>query len=89
MTSGMAEISQDAESAEQMSVEHVTTAARCPACVLTLDLDDERPRLGLVRWKIAVSARIRIGTAVHFDCPNGHSSEDDPDLLKAFHSRRF
>jgi hypothetical protein len=89
MTSGMAELSQDDRSVDQGVVELVTTAARCPACVLTLDLDDERPRLGLVHWRVAARARIRVGTAVHFVCPNGHSSEDDPDLLKAFYSRRF
>ena len=84
MTGGVADVANGAT-----SVEHVTTAARCPACVLTLDLDDERPRLGLVRWDVDVSGHLRVGTAVRFDCPNGHSSDDDPALLKAFYSRRF
>jgi hypothetical protein len=82
MTAGAADVAADAT-----SVEFVTTASRCPACVLTLALDDDRPRLGLVHWTI--KGPLRVGTAVHFVCPNGHTSEDDPDLLKAFHSRRF
>ncbi len=65
-----------------------TTETPCPICVMTLSFDDERPRLGVVRWDI-VGLGLRMGTAVSFECPNGHSSTDDPALLKAFPSRRF
>jgi hypothetical protein len=84
MTSGMTELT-----GELAAVEHVSTTVRCPACVVTLDLDDERPRLGMVRWKVVGDDRLRVGTAVQFDCANGHSSEDDGDLLRAFPRRRF
>ena len=65
-----------------------TTETPCPICVMTLSLDDERPRLGVVRWDI-VDLELKMGTAARFECPNGHSSDDDPDLLKAFPRRRF
>jgi hypothetical protein len=83
MTSGMAEVASDA------LAEQLTTPGRCPVCVTTLSLDDDRPRIGTVRWDVSGQARLRIGVAVGFDCPNGHSSDLDPTLLKAFHSRRF
>jgi hypothetical protein len=58
--------------------------------VMTLSLDDERPKMGTVRWKIvAADHGLRIGTAESFTCPNGHTSDEDPELLKAFPSRRF
>jgi hypothetical protein len=84
MTSGMAQVALELAPAEQL-----TTEGRCPVCVLTLPLDDDRPRVGTVSWEISPSDRVRIGVAVRFECPNGHSSEDDPALLKAFRSRRF
>jgi hypothetical protein len=84
MSSGAADVAEHATSAE-----HVTTEARCPVCVMTLPLDDDRPRLGTVRWKIVANMRLNVGIAVWFECPNGHSSADDPTLLKSFHSRRF
>lgn len=67
----------------------VETRAPCPACMTTLSLDDERPKRGTVRWELIAHARLKIGTAVTFECPEGHFSEDDPQLLKAFPSRRF
>ncbi|MGY1807691.1 hypothetical protein ACI8AF_10000 [Blastococcus sp. SYSU D00669] len=67
----------------------MSTTVKCPACVMTLDLDDDRPRLGMVRWKLAGDDRLLVGTAVQFFCANGHSSEEDPELLRAFRSRRF
>jgi hypothetical protein len=54
-----------------------------------LSLDDDQPKFGTVRWKIVAHARLKLGTAVNFDCPKGHSSDEDPHLLKAFPSRRF
>jgi hypothetical protein len=83
MTSGMAEVASDAPA------EQLTTPGRCPVCVTTLSLDDDCPRIGTVHWDISAQERLRIGVAVRFECPNGHSSDDDPTLLKAFHSRRF
>lgn len=70
-------------------VEHRTTEARCLECVMTLSLDDDQSKLGTVHWEVVSSATLKLGTAVRFTCPNGHSSDDDPQLLKAFHSRRF
>ncbi len=67
----------------------VETRTTCPACLMTLALDDERPKRGTVRWEFVSRFRLKMGTAVSFDCPNGHSSQHDPDLLKAFPSRRF
>ena len=67
-----------------------TTEGRCVVCLTIRSLDDDRPTLGTVRWKItAHDSGLKIGTAVSFLCLNGHSSEDDPELLKAFPSRRF
>jgi hypothetical protein len=85
MTAGIAEVSAGAT-----RIELRTTSARCPVCVMTLSLDDEQPKVGTVRWRV-VSARsgLEIGTAESFECPNGHTSADDPALLKAFPSRRF
>lgn len=85
MTAGLAEVSAAAN-----PVERREAPARCPVCVMTLPLDDERPKMGTVRWKIVSAGRgLRIGTAESFACPNGHTSDDDPELLKAFLSRRF
>ena len=82
MTSGVARVSTD-------SVAHVTTEATCPLCAIVLALDDEKPRTGTVRWELLPGFRFSVGKAVSFECPNGHSSVHDPDILKAFHSRRF
>jgi hypothetical protein len=83
MSTGVADVGAPAE------VEYRTTAAPCPLCMITSPLDDERPKSGLVRWEVKPALRLEIGAAVHFECPNGHSSEDDPDLRKAFPSRRL
>ena len=83
MTAGVAELLPGA-------IEVRTAEARCPECVMTLSLDDEQPKMGTVRWEIvATEYGLRIGTAESLECPNGHSSEDEPELLKAFPSRRF
>jgi hypothetical protein len=84
MISGVADPLQVVACAESRS-----TPTTCPICVMTLPLDDERPRTGTAIWEILPKSRVKIGTAVRFECPNGHSSEDDPELLKAFPSRRF
>ena len=84
MTSGTAEVVQGIAPVEQ----HITHVS-CPVCVLTLSLDDDTPRTGWILWDIHLRPRARIGVAVRFECPNGHCSDDDPALLKAFPSRRF
>lgn len=85
MTAVVAEVS-----AAGISFELRTAEARCPVCVMTLSLDDERPKVGTVRWKIvSTGSGLQIGTAESFECTNGHSSADEPELLKAFPSRRF
>jgi len=71
------------------AVEYRTTEGRCLVCVTTLSLDDDRPKMGTVRWRVVARGRVQLGTDVSFDCPNGHSSNVDPRLLKAFPSRRF
>ncbi len=65
------------------------TEMPCLICMTALPLDDEQSRVGVVRWRIASSVGPRLGTAVSFECPNGHSSNDDPELLRAFPRRRI
>jgi len=69
--------------------EYRTTDVPCLICLTTLSLDDERSKVGALRWRIAQDSGLRIGTAVSFECPAGHSSNDDPGLLKAYPRRRF
>jgi len=84
MTSNVADVSET-----EVREEYRTTETPCLICMTNLPLDDERSRVGAVRWRLASDLGPRIGTAVSFDCPNGHSSGDDPELLKAFPRRRF
>ena len=65
------------------------TSVRCLTCVTTMPLDDDRPKMGTLRWRVATDSTVTIGRAVSFYCPNGHSSDTDPQLLKAYPSRRF
>jgi hypothetical protein len=73
----------------ESTVGYRTTDRRCLTCLTTQSLDDDRPTMGTVRWRIADVSGLTIGTAVSFECLNGHSSEQDPELLKAFAKRRF
>jgi hypothetical protein len=66
-----------------------TTEVPCLDCVTTMSLDDDQTKTGTVRWKVTANPRMRMGVAVSFECPQGHSSEADPELLKAFPPRRF
>ena len=84
MTSSVAEVSE-----AEASAEYRTTGVPCLICVTTLSLDDDQSKTGKVRWKVVASVRVQMGTAVSFECPQGHSSEADPELLKAFPPRRF
>jgi hypothetical protein len=84
MTSSVADVAND-----EGTVEHQTTTRRCLTCLITRSLDDDQPALGTVRWKVTSRDRIKVGIAVSFECLNGHSSDEDPDLLKGFPSRRF
>jgi len=84
MTSSVADVSQT-----EVGYEYRTTEMPCLMCMTSLPLDDEQSRVGVVRWRIASDTTLRLGTAVSFECPNGHSSDDDPELLKAFPRRRF
>jgi hypothetical protein len=74
---------------ESAAEEYRVTSVRCLTCVTTLSLDDDRPKMGTLRWRVTSNSRVTIGRAVSFDCPNGHSSATDPQLLRAFPSRRF
>jgi hypothetical protein len=74
-----------ADGAEQ----YRTSDGPCVACVTSHALDDDRPKRGTVRWEVTRTGRLTTGVAVSFECPNGHSSEDDPALLKAFRRRLF
>ena len=47
MTSGVSRVSTDA-------LAHVTTEATCPLCSIVLELDDEKPRTGTVRWELSL-----------------------------------
>jgi hypothetical protein len=84
MTTSIVEVS-----ATEAAYEYRTTELPCVVCMTVLPMDDEQSRSGVVRWKIATDVGPSLGTAVSFECPNGHSSEDDPELLKAFPRRRF
>jgi hypothetical protein len=75
--------------ADTGAVEIRTSDAPCVVCVTSCSLDNDRPRPGVVRWAVRRQGRLSIGRPIAFDCPNGHSSEDDPALLKAFRSRLF
>ena len=84
MTSSVAEVF-----AVEAPAEYRTTWAPCLICVTTLSLDNDQPKTGKVRWKVVPNVRLQIGIAVSFECPQGHSSEADPQLLTAFPPRRF
>ena len=84
MTSSVADVSETEALAECR-----TTEVPCLVCVMSLSLDDDQPKVGRVRWKVVANSRLKMGTAVSFECPQGHSSEADPELLKAFPPRRF
>ncbi len=83
VTSSLADVQTEAPD------EYRTTETPCLVCMTTLSLDDEKPRTGAVRWRVARERGLTMGSAVSFDCPNGHSSDEDPELLKAFPRRRF
>jgi hypothetical protein len=73
----------------QAVTDHRTTELPCLICLTTMSLDDDRPKLGAVRWQLSPYFGLTRGKAISFECPQGHSSEGDPDLLKAFPSRTF
>jgi hypothetical protein len=74
---------------EETAVTSRTTEGPCITCVLSHSLDDDRPKLGTVTWVVRQVGRLATGIPTHFGCPNGHTSDDDPALLKAFQSRLF
>ena len=84
MTSHVAAVSES-----EAAYEYRTTEMPCLICMTALPMDDEQSRVGVVRWRVASDPGLRMGTAVSFECPNGHSSNDDPELLRAFPRRRF
>ncbi len=84
MTSSVADVPET-----EVAHEYRTTEAPCVVCMTALPMDDERLRVGVVRWRIASNSGPRMSMAVGFECPNGHSSTDDPELLKAFPRRRI
>jgi hypothetical protein len=83
MTSSVAGLS-EAEVADER-----TTEMPCVMCLTTLSLDDDRSKVGTVRWNVVTNFGLKVGIAIDFECLNGHSSKDDPELLKAFPRRRF
>jgi hypothetical protein len=85
MTSGVADDVAKVES----GIEVRTTELPCVVCLTTMSLDDDQPKLGTVQWQVSPYFGLKRGKAVGFQCPNGHSSENDPDLLKAFPPRTF
>lgn len=82
------EVADDAAEVEA-GIHFRTTELPCVVCLTTMSLDDDQPKLGTVRWQIAPYFGLKRGKAVGFQCPQGHSSENDPELLKAFPSRTF
>lgn len=84
MTSGVADVAEPAARAEYRETERP-----CVVCLTTLSLDDDQPKLGTVRWEVSPYFGLKRGKAVGFVCPQGHTSEDDPELLRAFPSRTF
>jgi hypothetical protein len=85
MTSGVTDVAEPSAS----RAEYRTTESLCVVCLTTLSLDDDQPRSGTLRWEITPYFGLKRGKAVGFQCPQGHTSEDDPELLKAFPSRTF
>ena len=83
MTSSVAGVS-EAEVADRR-----TTEMPCVICLTSLSLDDDRPKIGTVRWNVVPHFGLKMGMAIDFECLNGHSSKDDPELLKAYPRRRF
>lgn len=69
--------------------EYRTSQRPCVTCLTTMALDDGRSALGTVRWRLSPYFGLQRGTAVEFRCPQGHSSDTDPELLTAFPSRTF
>jgi hypothetical protein len=84
MTSSLAHVP-----AAETPAECRTTEVPCLVCVTTLSLDDDQTKTGTVHWEVTANLRLKRGIAVSFECPRGHSSEADPELLKAFPPRRF
>lgn len=70
-------------------MEYRTTTLMCPTCEVTMPLDHPRQQPGEVRWEITQYWGGKKGKAVSFRCPNGHSSESDPQLLRHFPQRDF
>jgi hypothetical protein len=77
------------ELAENSAVAYRATEGLCITCGLSRGLDEDRPALGTITWAVGQAGRLATGSPVAFKCPNGHTSDDDPALLKAFHSRLF
>ncbi|MGZ4618564.1 MAG: hypothetical protein ACXV3F_07515 [Frankiaceae bacterium] len=73
----------------ETAAEYRTMQMPCAACLTTSPLDDDRPKHGTVRWEIRPYFALRLGRATAFECPRGHSSAEDPELLKAYPPRRF
>jgi hypothetical protein len=61
----------------------------CVVCLTTVSLDDPGLNLATVCWEIVPYSGLRLGRAVALHCPRGHSSDDEPDLLRGYPSRRF
>jgi hypothetical protein len=85
MTSGVT----DQETNAKTASEYRTTELPCVVCLTTLSLDDDQCKVGTVRWEISPYFGLKRGKAVAFRCPQGHTSDGDPDLLRAFPSRTF
>ncbi|MDQ1662046.1 MAG: hypothetical protein QOJ68_2026 [Blastococcus sp.] len=71
------------------SLEFRSTELPCLICLTTMALDDDRRKLGTVRWQLSPYFGLTRGKAISFQCPQGHTSDGDPELLKAFPSRTF
>jgi hypothetical protein len=89
MTSGVFDDLADDLVKAEAGTDYRTTEVPCLMCLTTMSLDDDRPKLGTVRWQLSPYFGLTRGKAISFECPQGHSSDGDQGLLKAFPSRTF
>ena len=84
MSSAVAQASES-----ETNPEYRTTELPCVVCLTTLSLDEEGSKLATVRWEIVPYFGLRLARAIALQCPRGHSSDDEPELLRGYPSRRF
>ena len=66
------------------SEDYRVTSVRCLTCVTTLLLDDERPKMGTLRWKVTTDSTVTIGRAVSFDARTATRARRTPSSSRPF-----